>query len=46
MGPSPIRVEEPIRDMPGIPYPEPKEMTIEDIEETKKEYEQSVKYAL
>ena len=32
IGPSPIPVKEPIRDLPGAEYPVPKEMTLEDIE--------------
>jgi len=35
-----------MRGIPGESYPVPKEMTLEDIEVTKREYEQSVIWAL
>jgi N-ethylmaleimide reductase len=45
VAPSPIAVREPIRDMPGVDYPVPKEMTLEEIEASLKEYDTSVQYA-
>ena len=43
--PSAMAVRESIRDMPGVSFPVPKEMTLEEIYETKRDYEQSVLYA-
>ena len=38
LAPSPVQVREPIRDMPGVDFPVPKEMTQEDIDETFKDF--------